>query len=101
MLQAKLKRVDANCSGELVHEGLVGEGILHTPGRADPGRTEGRLCQTVAGRPDVGESVGDGRILDDVAWCERRLMREAREARRDKRHVAGGTFGDKELRLPS
>src|SRR5215469_8395848 len=100
MLQAKLKWVGANCSGELVHEGLVGEGVLHTPGRADPGRTEGRLCQTVAGRSDVGEGIGDGRILDDVAGGERRLVRQARQARRDERYVAGGAFGDEELRLP-
>ena len=37
--------------GQFVHEALVGEGVLHTPRRADPGRAEWRRLQSMADRP--------------------------------------------------
>ena len=74
--QAVLQRVGAGCRRAFVEEGLVGVGVLHPPGGADPGGPERRRGQPVADRAHVREGVGQRRVADDVAGRHRGLVRQ-------------------------
>jgi hypothetical protein len=58
--QPELERVGAGCGGELIHEGLIGEGVLQASRGANPAWTERRLGQPVRDGPHGGEGVGYG-----------------------------------------
>src|SRR2546422_11354997 len=55
--QAELDWVGAGRRRQLVHERLVRIGVLHAPGRADPGRTERRRFEPVYERVRVREWI--------------------------------------------
>jgi len=100
VFQPEVERIGPGSRRELVDEGFVCVGVLHTPGCADPRRPEWGLGKAVANRPDVRKRIRNRGVLDDVAWRVSGLVRQASEARSDQRHVARGAFGNEELRLP-
>ena len=102
VLQAKLDRIDTRGRRKLVHEALVGEGILHASWGPDPGWAQRRRFKSVTDRPDIGELVGNVRVLEDVSRCNTVIRRLFTQSRRNQGHkeCIGRLLRNEELRIP-
>ena len=102
MAQAELDGVRAGEGRQLVHERLVGEGVLHPARRTDPRRPERRRLESMADGVDVRERVGRRRVLEDVPGVDRVLLRQGGEGGGDEGDAVGdgGEPRDPELGPP-
>jgi hypothetical protein len=76
VFQPEVERIGPGSRRELVDEGFVCVGVLHTPGCADPRRPEWGLGKAVANRPDVRKRIRNRRVLDECCLARKR-SREA------------------------